>query len=138
MKVKQAMHAGVEWCAPDTPLSEIARMMRDGDIGAVPIGENDRLIGMVTDRDIVCRGFADGKDPASLTAREVMTQGIVYCSEDQNLEDAVHIMEKRRIRRMPVLDSKKRMTGMLSLGDLSHAAGHELTGELAEAVSAHH
>lgn len=138
MKVKQAMHAGVDWCAPDTPLSEIARMMRDGDIGAVPIGEDDRLIGMVTDRDIVCRGFADGKDPASLTARAVMTQGIVYCTEDQNLEDAVHIMEKRRIRRMPVLDNKKRMTGMLSLGDLSHAAGHELTGELAEAVSAHH
>ena len=138
MKVKQAMHAGVDWCAPDTPISEIARIMRDSDIGAVPIGEDDRLIGMVTDRDIVCRGFADGKDPASLTAREVMTQGIVCCTEDQNLEDAIHIMEKRRIRRMPVLDNKKRMTGMLSFGDLSHTAGHELTGELAEAVSAHH
>jgi len=138
MKVKQAMHAGVDWCAPDTPLSEIAKIMRDADVGAVPIGEDDRLIGMVTDRDIVCRGFADGKDPASLTARAVMTQGIVYCTEDQSLEDAVRIMEKRRIRRMPVLNDKKRMTGMLSLGDLSHAAGHELTGELAEAVTAHH
>jgi CBS domain-containing protein len=112
--------------------------MRDADVGAVPIGENDRLIGMVTDRDIVCRGFADGKDPASLTARDVMTQGIVYCTEDQSIEDAIHLMEKRRIRRLPVLNSKKRMTGMLSLGDLSHSAGHELTGELAEAVSAHH
>jgi len=138
MKVKQAMHAGVDWCAPDTPLSEIAKIMRDADIGAVPIGENDRLIGMVTDRDIVCRGFADGKDPASLTAREVMTEGIVYCTEDQSLEDAIQLMEERQIRRMPVINGKKRMTGMLSLGDLSHAAGHELTGELTEAVTGHH
>jgi CBS domain-containing protein len=138
MEVRQAMHAGVDWCAPDTPLSEVAKIMRDADVGAVPIGENDRLIGMVTDRDIVCRGFADGKDPASLTARDVMTQGIVYCTEDQSIEDAIHLMESKQIRRMPVLNDKKRMTGMLSLGDLSHAAGHELTGELAEAVSAHH
>ena len=138
MKVRQAMHAGVDWCAPDTPLSEIARIMRDDDIGAVPIGEKDRLIGMVTDRDIVCRGFADGRDPASLTARDVMTEGVVYCLEEANLEDAIHMMEDKQIRRMPVINDKKRMTGMLSLGDLSHAAGRELTGELAEAVSAHH
>lgn len=138
MKVKQAMHAGVDWCAPDTLLSDIARIMRDSDVGAVPIGEKDKLIGMVTDRDIVCRGFADGRDMASLTARDVMTRGIVYCTEDQSIEDAIHLMEEKQIRRMPVINDKKRMTGMLSLGDLSHAAGHELTGELAEAVSAHH
>src|SRR3546814_3567426 len=75
MNVKQAMHAGVDWCAPDTPLSDIARVMRDADVGAVPIGENDRLIGMVTDRDIVCRGCADGRDPTAMTARDVMTSG---------------------------------------------------------------
>lgn len=138
MEVRQAMHAGVDWCAPETLLSDIARIMRDADVGAVPIGENDRLIGMVTDRDIVCRGFADGRDTASLTARDVMTPGIVYCTEDQSIEDAIHLMEDKKIRRMPVINGKKRMTGMLSLGDLSHAAGHELTGELAEAVSAHH
>lgn len=138
MKVRQAMHAGVDWCAPDTPLSEIARIMRDDDIGAVPIGEKDRLIGMVTDRDIVCRGFANGRDPASLTARDVMTEGIVYCMEEAEIEDAIHLMENKQIRRMPVINDKKRMTGMLSLGDLSHAAGRELTGELAESVSAHH
>jgi CBS domain-containing protein len=132
------MHAGVDWCAPDTPLSEIARIMRDDDIGAVPIGEEDRLIGMVTDRDIVCRGFANGRDPASLTARDVMTEGIVYCTEEAEVEDAIHLMENKQIRRMPVINDRKRMTGMLSLGDLSHAAGRELAGELAEAVSAHH
>lgn len=138
MKVRQAMHAGVDWCAPETLLSDIARIMRDADVGAVPIGENDRLIGMVTDRDIVCRGLADGKDPASLTARDVMTEGIVYCTEDAEIDDAIHMMENKQVRRMPVINDKKRMTGMLSLGDLSHAASREMTGELAEAVSAHH
>ena len=63
MKVKEAMHKGVKWCDPDTPVSEIARMMREQDVGAVPIGENDRLIGMVTDRDIVCRSCTEGRDP---------------------------------------------------------------------------
>jgi CBS domain-containing protein len=138
MKVKQAMHAGVDWCAPDTRLSDIARIMRDADVGAVPIGENDRLIGMVTDRDIVCRGLADGRDSSSLTARDVMTQGIVYCTEEQDIEDAIRLMEDKQIRRMPVLNDRKRMTGMLSLGDLSHAADRAMTGELAQAVSAHH
>ncbi|HEY9548956.1 MAG TPA: CBS domain-containing protein [Kiloniellaceae bacterium] len=138
MKVKQAMHAGVDWCAPDTPLSDIARIMRDSDVGAVPIGENDKLIGMVTDRDIVCRGFADGRDPTSMTARDVMTSGIVYCTENQSIEDAIHMMEEKQIRRMTVINGKKRMTGMLSLGDLAHSTKPELTGELAQSVSAHH
>ena len=132
------MHAGVDWCSPETRLPDVARMMRDADVGAVPVGEHDRLIGMVTDRDIVCRGFADGKDPTSLTARDVMTPGIVYCTEDQSIEDAIRLMENKQVRRMPVINGKKRMTGMLSLGDLSHAAGHERTGERAEAVAAHH
>jgi len=69
MKVKEAMHKGVEWCSPDTPVSEIARLMREQDVGAVPIGENDRLIGMVTDRDIVCRSCTDGRDPDMVKAR---------------------------------------------------------------------
>ena len=138
MKVKQAMHAGVDWCAPDTRLSEIARIMRDADVGAVPIGENDRLVGMVTDRDIVCRGLANGRDWSSMTARDVMTEGIVYCTEDQSLEDAISMMQEKQIRRMPVIDSNKRMTGMLSLGDLSHSASLQATGEFAQAVSAHH
>src|SRR3546814_3898924 len=83
--------------------------MRDAYCGAVPIGENARLIGMVTDRDIVCRGCADGRDPTAMTARDVMTSGIVYCTEDQSIEDAIHMMEEKQIRRMPVIDGKKRM-----------------------------
>lgn len=138
MKVKSAMHSGVEWCAPDTPIMEVARLFREKDIGAVPIGENDRLVGMVTDRDIVCRGIAEGRDMASLTAGDVMTRGIIYCFEDDAIEDAVHLMEEKQIRRVPVLNAKKRMVGILTMGDISHAAPHELSGEFAEAVSAHH
>ncbi|RMD88305.1 MAG: CBS domain-containing protein [Alphaproteobacteria bacterium] len=138
MKVKQAMHEGVEWRTPDTPLFEIARIMRDADIGAVPIGENDRLVGIVTDRDIVCRALADGRDPATMTARDVMTKGIFYCLEDEDVEDAIHLMETKRIRRLPVISRAKRMVGMLSFSDLSHRVSHELAGELAEAVTVHH
>ncbi len=138
MQVREAMHKGVEWMAPTTSLAELAQTMRKHDIGAIPIGENDRLIGMVTDRDIVVKGLANGQDASSLTARDVMTEGIVYCRANEELGDALRIMEDKRIRRLPVLDENKRMIGMLSLGDVSSAASHELAGELASAVSAHH
>ena len=138
MKVKEAMHKGVKWCDPDTPVSEIARIMRDQDVGAVPIGENDRLIGMVTDRDIVCRSCTNGHDPDMVKAREVMTSGIIYCVEEQEISDALHLMEDKKIRRLPVLNDKKRMTGMLSLGDVAHAVPQAMVGELCQAVAAHH
>jgi CBS domain-containing protein len=138
MKVKDAMHKGVTWVSPDTPVPEIAKKMRELDIGAVPVGENDRLIGMVTDRDITCRGVANGKDCSKLKARDVMTSGIVYCSESEELDDALRIMEQKKIRRLPVINDKKRMVGILSVGDISHAASHELTGEVMAAVADHH
>lgn len=137
MKVKDAMHKGVAWAGPDATLDELAKRMREEDVGAIPIGENDRLIGMVTDRDIVVKAVANGA-LAGKTARDVMTRGIVYCRDTEELSDALRIMEDKRIRRLPVINDKKRMVGILSLGDVSHAASHELTGELAAAVSAHH
>lgn len=138
MKVKQAMHAGVAWVSPDTPAIELARLMREQDIGSLPVGENDRLIGMVTDRDIVCRCLAAGKDPNKATARDIMTKGVIYCRDTEDLDDATRIMESKRIRRLPVIDKGKRMVGMLSLGDISHAASRELCGEVLQAVSEHH
>src|SRR5215468_2578916 len=103
MKVKDVMHQGAEWIAPQTPLADVARKMRDLDVGAMPVGENDRLIGMVTDRDIACRGVADGKAIAQLTARDVMSKGVIYCRDDEELEDAMRIMEQRQVRRLPVI-----------------------------------
>ncbi len=138
MKVKNAMHKGAEWIAPETPIAQIAKKMKELDVGSLPVGDNDRLIGMVTDRDITCRAVANGKDLGKVTARDVMTRGIFYCRDSEELDDALRIMESRKIRRLPVIDEKKRMVGMLSLGDISHAASHELSGELCAAVSDHH
>ncbi|MEQ1695793.1 MAG: CBS domain-containing protein [Hyphomicrobiaceae bacterium] len=138
MKIKDAMHKGAEWISSDMPVPEIARKMRDLDVGSLPVGENDRLVGMVTDRDIACRGLANGNDCSKMTARDIMTKGIVFCREAEEVDDALRIMEQKKIRRLPVLNDKKRLVGMLSLGDISHSMSHELTGEVVQAVSAHH
>src|SRR3990170_6043682 len=138
MKVKEAMHKGVDWVGSDTPITELAKLMRKHDIGAIPIGENDRLIGMVTDRDIVCKGLAEDSFDARLaTARDVMTPGIHCCREDDDLAKAVRHMEALKVRRLPVINKNKRMVGILSLGDLSTSASTELLSEWAKSVSAH-
>lgn len=138
MIVKEMMHKGVEWVSPDTPVAAVAEKMRRLDVGAVPVGENDRLVGMVTDRDIAVRGVADGKALAKLTAGDVMTKGVIYCRDSDRVSDAAQIMESKHIRRLPVLDANKRMIGMLSLGDISHAASQKITAEVTKAVSGHH
>ena len=138
MKVIDAMHKDAEWVESATPVSVIARKMRDLDIGAMPVGEHDRLVGMLTDRDIVLRAIAEGKDASTLTARDVMSKGIIYCRDTEEVEDAVRIMQQKKIRRLPVLDKNKRMIGMLSLGDVAHSTSHEISGETISEVAAHH
>jgi CBS domain-containing protein len=138
MKVKDVMHKGVEWVSPDTPVPAIANKMKRYDIGAIPVGENDRLVGMVTDRDIAVRGVAAGKDMSRITARDVMTKGVIWCRDSEDIADAARTMESKQIRRLPVIDANKRMVGMLSVGDLSHSASQKIAAQLAKAVSAHH
>jgi CBS domain-containing protein len=139
MKVKDAMHKGVDWVSPDTPVTELAKLMRDHDVGAIPIGENDRLVGMVTDRDIVCKGLAQDKfDTRSTTARDVMTAEIHCCREDEDLTKAVRHMDELKVRRLPVINKNKRMIGILSLGDVSRSASADLLLECIKSVSAHH
>ncbi len=138
MNVKKMMHKGVKWVSPDTPITTIAKEMKQFDIGAIPVGENDRLVGMVTDRDIAVRGLANGKDISKLTARDVMTKGVIWCRDSDSTAEAVHLMETKHIRRLPVIDEKKRMVGMLSLGDISHAAPQKTAAEVLKAVSGHH
>ena len=139
MKVKDVMHKGVDWVSPETPVSELAKLMCEHDIGAIPIGENDRLIGMVTDRDIVCNGLAkDNFDTGRTTARDVMTAKIHCCREDEDLAKAVRHMEELKVRRLPVINKNKRMIGMLSLGDIGHMAPADLLCECVKSVANHH
>ena len=139
MKVKEVMHKGVDWVGPETPITEIARLMRQHDVGSIPIGEDDKLIGMVTDRDIVCKGLAqNGFDARRATARDVMSEGIHCCREDDDLAKAVKHMETLKIRRLPVINKSKRMVGMISLGDVSHSTSGDLVSGYVKSVSAHH
>jgi len=139
MKVKEAMHKGVNWVDPGTSIADLARLMRHHDIGAIPIGEGDQLIGMVTDRDIVCKGLAQpGFDAKRATARDVMTPGIHCCREDDDLTKAIHHMEELQVRRLPVINQKRRMVGILSLGDIGQTASGDLLSECIRGVAAHH
>jgi CBS domain-containing protein len=138
MKVKNCMHKGAQWVAPDTPITTVAKTMLEQDIGAIPVGENDRLVGMVTDRDIAVRGVANGKDVSHLTARDIMTTGIVWCRDSDEVSQAAQMMESKQVRRLPVIDKNKRMVGILGLGDISTAASQRITAGITRAVSAHH
>jgi CBS domain-containing protein len=137
MQVKDIMTSRVECISLDTTLREAAQKMRELDIGPLPIcGENDRLEGMITDRDITIRAVAAGLDPSTARVCEIMTPNVIYCYEDQDISDAAHIMEQNQIRRLVVLNHDERLVGILSLGDLAVDTGDEqLAGHTLEAVS---
>jgi len=136
-KVREIMSTDVTWVGPDMSLQDAAKKMRDLDIGCLPVGKDDRLIGMITDRDIACRAIAEGDDPARTPISDAMSKGVTYCFDDQDVGEAAHLMEKKQIHRLPVLNRQKRMVGMLSLGDIGLHASRELTGEVVAAISQH-
>lgn len=138
MKVRDLMHRGVEIMAPETPVTKLAKKMREKDIGAIPVGNNGQLVGMVTDRDITVRAVANGKDISQLTAQDVMTKGVVCCRDTDKVRDVLHIMEEKQIRRVPVTDEQERVIGMVSLGDISKSIPGKVAGEVLQAVAAHH
>jgi CBS domain-containing protein len=119
MIVKEVMSGHVQWIAPEISISEVARIMRDNGIGCIPVGENDRLVGMITDRDITCRAVAAGDDLSAVTARDVMSQGIFFCFEDEAIDKATRLMREKEIHHLTVLNRQKRMVGLVSLGDLA-------------------
>jgi CBS domain-containing protein len=136
MQVREVMTRGVECIAPETTLQEAAAKMRELDTGCLPVCENNRLAGMVTDRDIVIRAIAEGRDPRTCTARDVMTREIVCCFEDDDIEEAARLMKDRQIRRLMVLNRNKRLAGIVSLGDLAVDTGDDqFSGEILERVS---
>jgi CBS domain-containing protein len=119
---------------PDMSLKEAARLMAECDCGLLPIGENDRLVGMITDRDIAIRGVAEGKGPDS-PVREAMTSDVRWCFEDDDVSDCLQSMADEQIRRMPVLNRDKRLVGIISMADLTQSADSRQTGEALEAIS---
>ena len=135
MFVREAMTPQAEWISPDTSLVEVACRMRDHKIGCLPIGENDRLVGMITDRDLACRAVADGVDAKATRVRQVMTKGITWCYDDERVEEAVQRMEENQIHHLPVLSRKKRMIGILSLSDLALRGPHELFAQVSKLTS---
>jgi CBS domain-containing protein len=116
--LKDVMNRDVCVINPEEPIQEAARQMREGDFGMMPVGENDRLIGAISDRDIAVCAVAEGKDP-STKVRDVMSEGVVWAYEDDSVEDAAKLMSKYQIRRLPVVSSDKRLVGIVALGDVA-------------------
>jgi CBS domain-containing protein len=136
MQIKEVMTTGVEVVRPDDTLQEAARRMKSIDVGPLPVCDGDRLLGMITDRDIIIRATAEGRDPKVTRVKEAMTPGVVYVFEDQDIEEAASLMKERQIRRLVVLDRDKRLVGILSLGDIAaDIQDDELSGEVLERVS---
>jgi len=135
MLVKEVMSDRVIRVSPQTGLREIATFMRDGDIGSIPVAEDDKLVGMITDRDIVVRGLAGTMETHSLTARDVMSPSIKYCFEDEQLEEVLSNMANAQIRRLPVVSRDKRLVGIVSLGDLAKESSRREAGEALEEIS---
>jgi CBS domain-containing protein len=118
MQVSHVMTRGVEIADPDATIADVARTMRTEDIGALPVGENNRLIGVVTDRDIVVRAVADGRSPAETPVREVMSDHVYYCFDEDGVDRAAEIMAEHQVRRLAVLDQQNKLVGMVALADL--------------------
>ena len=123
MKVSDVMSRKVEITSPEDSIQRAAQMMARIDSGVLPVGEGDRLVGMITDRDIAIRGAGEGRDPADTPVSEVMTREVKYCFEDDEIGDAAESMARLQVRRLPVLSREKRLTGIISLGDI--ARDHE-------------
>ena len=136
MQLNEIMSAQVETVGPDASIMEAAQLMRDLDVGPIPVCERDQILGIVTDRDLAIRAVAEGKDPNTTKVREVMTANIVWCYEDQDVEEAARVMEDKQVRRLIVLDRDKNLAGIVSLGDLAIGTGDDrLAGEVVERVS---
>jgi len=136
MQLRNVMTRKVEVVNPGTTLQEAAQKMQASDAGSLPVCDGDRLVGMVTDRDITVRATSQAMDPKSATVREIMTEDIVYGYEDQDLADAARVMEDKQIRRLGVLSQDKRLVGIVSLGDLAtRGLSAAITEEVVEAVS---
>ena len=133
MLVREIMSHKMESILPTASLREAAQKMRDLNLGSLPVLEDGKLMGMITDRDICCRGIAEGFDPTRAEVREIMSRDIWFCFSDDSVTAAVRQMEERHIRRLAVLNRDKTMAGFLSVDDLAHYS-RQLAGEVLDSV----
>jgi CBS domain-containing protein len=136
VKVSEAMTPSVVTVSRDTPLADAARLMRDSDVGPLPVADEGRLVGVLTDRDITIRAVADGRDPFSTRVDEVMTPKVVCCLDTDDVEHAAEMMQSAQLRRLLVVSEDGRLAGIVSLGDLAVRIGNDsLSGETLQHVS---
>lgn len=136
MQLKDLMTPNVEVVRPDTPLREAAERMRELNVGVMPVVEGERLVGILTDRDIAVRAVADGDDPNTTSVVDVMSRDVAFCYEDQALEEAADLMEQLQVRRLPILDRADQLVGIISLGDLAvDGQDEKLKAQVVEGVS---
>jgi CBS domain-containing protein len=136
-KISEVMTRDVCIVAPDQTIREAATQMADADIGSLPVGENDRLVGMITDRDIVLRAVAEGRDPGT-TVREVMTDRIQYCFEDEDVDKVARNMADLGVRRLPVVNRDKRLVGIVALSNIANCGDERATTKLLDGVATPH
>jgi CBS domain-containing protein len=134
MRVSEAMTREVRVATPGQTIRDVARMMAEIDAGAMPVGENDRLVGMITDRDIAIRAVAEGKGPDT-PVRDVMSAEVKYCYEDEDLEHVAENMGDLQVRRLPVVNREKRLVGIVALGDIARREDEQTTGETTQQIS---
>ena len=134
MRIRDVMTAKVETITPDAKLQEAARRMADADLGFLPVEDGERLVGMLTDRDIAVRGVAEGKSALQTKVRNVMTKHVLYCFDDEETDRIANNMANLQIRRLPVVDRDRRLVGVVSLADLALKHDAHLAGEALEGV----
>ena len=132
MRVSDVMTPHVEFAHPEQTLNQAAALMAELDIGALPVGENNRLVGMITDRDIAIRAVALGK-PVTTKVREIMTPAVKYCYEDEKVDHVAHNMGDIQVRRLPVVDRERKLVGIVTVGDLA-GKRPEVAGEATKAI----
>lgn len=135
MKINEVMTNAVNRVTPETAINETATMMRQDDIGALPVEKDDKLVGMVTDRDIVTRILGNVQKASDAKVSDAMTEEVLYCFEDDDVANVAENMSAKQVRRMPVVDHDKRLVGIVSLGDIACNARNEVSGEALEGIS---
>jgi CBS domain-containing protein len=134
-KVQDVMSTRPRCVSPDTPVTEAAELMESEDVGSLPVLEGDELAGMITDRDIVIRAIARGKDPRGMPVREVSTRDVVAVRGDEDLSEALKLMASHQVRRLPVVDESNHLVGVLAQADVAREAREKTVGEMVEEIS---